>query len=97
MTRVTHAVLVASLLTVPLLVERAYAHHGAGLGERHGEREIVPRLRMAHHHALRPRHLEEAMIHREARAVVESGGLTPGLMAFVQDRWEDQFGLIEVG
>ena len=31
MTRVTHAVLVASLLTVPVLVERADAHHGAGL------------------------------------------------------------------
>jgi len=31
MTRVTHAVLVATLLTVPVLVERAYAHHGAGL------------------------------------------------------------------
>ena len=33
MTRVTHAVLVATLLTVPVLVERAYAHHGAGLYE----------------------------------------------------------------
>jgi hypothetical protein len=31
MTRVTHAVLVAALLTAPVLVERAYAHHGAGL------------------------------------------------------------------
>ena len=31
MTRVTHALLVATLLTVPALVERAYAHHGAGL------------------------------------------------------------------
>ena len=31
MTRVTHAVLVTTLLTVPVLVERAYAHHGAGL------------------------------------------------------------------
>ena len=31
MTRVTHAVLVATLLTVPALVERGYAHHGAGL------------------------------------------------------------------
>jgi hypothetical protein len=31
MTRVTHAILVATVLTVPLLVERAYAHHGAGL------------------------------------------------------------------
>jgi hypothetical protein len=28
---VTHAVLVATLLTVPVLVEPAYAHHGAGL------------------------------------------------------------------
>ena len=31
MTRVTHAVVVAILLTAPMLVERAYAHHGAGL------------------------------------------------------------------
>ena len=31
MTRVRHALLVATLLTVPGLVERAYAHHGAGL------------------------------------------------------------------
>src|SRR5512134_1768148 len=30
MTRVTHAVLVATLLTVPVLVGRADAHHGAG-------------------------------------------------------------------
>jgi hypothetical protein len=30
MTRVTHAVLVAALLTVAVLVERGYAHHGAG-------------------------------------------------------------------
>ena len=30
MTRVTHAVLIATLLTVPVLVERASAHHGAG-------------------------------------------------------------------
>jgi hypothetical protein len=30
MTRVTHAVLVATLLTVPVLVERADAHHGIG-------------------------------------------------------------------
>src|SRR5262245_29932027 len=30
MTRVTHAVLVATLLAVPVLVERADAHHGAG-------------------------------------------------------------------
>jgi hypothetical protein len=31
MTRVTHAILVASLLTAPVLVERADAHHRAGL------------------------------------------------------------------
>ena len=30
MTRVTHAVFVATLLTVPVLIERAFAHHGAG-------------------------------------------------------------------
>ena len=30
MTRVTHALLVATLLMAPVLVERAYAHHGAG-------------------------------------------------------------------
>ena len=30
MTRVTRAVLVATLLTVPVLVDRADAHHGAG-------------------------------------------------------------------
>ena len=30
MTRVTHSVLVATLLMVPVLVEPAYAHHGAG-------------------------------------------------------------------
>src|SRR5215467_14166124 len=31
MTRVTQAVLVATMLAVPMLVERVYAHHGAGL------------------------------------------------------------------
>ena len=35
--------------------------------------------------------------HREARRLVETGGLTPELMDFVQRRWRDQFGLIEVG
>ena len=33
MTRMTRAVIVATLLTVPVLVERAGAHHGAGLYE----------------------------------------------------------------
>ena len=31
MTRATHAVLVGTLLTLPVLVDRADAHHGAGL------------------------------------------------------------------
>ncbi len=30
MTRVTHAVLVATLLTVPVVVQRASTHHGIG-------------------------------------------------------------------
>ena len=44
MTRVTHAVLVATLLTVPVLVERAYAHHGAGLYEMRKNVELEGRL-----------------------------------------------------
>jgi hypothetical protein len=41
---VTHAVLVASLLTVPLLVERAYAHHGAGLYDMRKNVELEGKL-----------------------------------------------------
>jgi ATP-dependent DNA helicase RecG len=39
--------------------------------------------------------MEEA--HREARRLVGEGGLTPELMAFVQDRWQEHYGLVEVG
>ena len=39
--------------------------------------------------------MEEA--HREARRVVAEQGLTPELRHFVEQRWEQQFGLIEVG
>jgi ATP-dependent DNA helicase RecG len=39
--------------------------------------------------------MEEA--HREARRLVEYGGLTGDLLRFVQQRWQQQFGLIEVG
>ncbi|HTM03774.1 MAG TPA: ATP-dependent DNA helicase RecG [Vicinamibacterales bacterium] len=35
--------------------------------------------------------------HREARQLVDTGGLTPDLMTFVQSKWQEQFGLIEVG
>jgi ATP-dependent DNA helicase RecG len=38
-----------------------------------------------------------AQAHAEARRLVDEGGLTPELMHFVQERWQDQFGLIEVG
>ena len=44
MTRVTHAVLVATLLTVPVLVERADAHHGAGLYDTRKNVEIEGKL-----------------------------------------------------
>ena len=33
----------------------------------------------------------------EARQLVESGRLTPELLEYVQQRWQAQFGLIEVG
>jgi ATP-dependent DNA helicase RecG len=39
--------------------------------------------------------MEEA--HREARRVVDGGGLTGELLQFVQQRWQQQYGLIEVG
>jgi hypothetical protein len=41
---VPHAVLVATLLTVPVLVERAYAHHGAGLHDMRKNVELEGRL-----------------------------------------------------
>jgi ATP-dependent DNA helicase RecG len=39
--------------------------------------------------------MEEA--HREARALVAEGGLSAELLRFVQQKWQEQFGLIEVG
>jgi hypothetical protein len=44
MTRVTHAVLVVALLTVPVFVERAYAHHGAGLYDMRRNVELEGKL-----------------------------------------------------
>jgi hypothetical protein len=35
--------------------------------------------------------------HREARRLVESGGPGSDLLTFVQEKWQEQFGLIEVG
>jgi hypothetical protein len=39
--------------------------------------------------------MEEA--HREARRVVAEGALSGELRRFVDERWQQQFGLIEVG
>ena len=39
--------------------------------------------------------MEEA--HREARRIVDGGGLTAELVDYIQRRWQEQFGLIEVG
>jgi ATP-dependent DNA helicase RecG len=39
--------------------------------------------------------MEEA--HAEARRLVAAGALAPDLMQFVQQRWQEHFGLIEVG
>ena len=37
------------------------------------------------------------LAHAEARRLVDEGDLTPELHRFVQARWQDQFGLIEIG
>jgi hypothetical protein len=44
MTRVTHAVLVATLLTLSVIVDRAYAHHGAGRYDPRKSVELEGRL-----------------------------------------------------
>jgi ATP-dependent DNA helicase RecG len=66
-----------------------------GPGDFFGTRQSgLPRLRTGD--LVRDRDvMEEA--HREARRVVEEGGLTGELLQFVQQRWQQQFGLIEVG
>jgi ATP-dependent DNA helicase RecG len=66
-----------------------------GPGDFFGTRQSgMPRLRTGD--LVRDRDIMEDA-HREARHLVESGGLTPALISFVQDRWQGQFGLIEVG
>jgi hypothetical protein len=45
---------------------------------------------------VRDRDIMEAA-HREARTIVDEGVLRPELLEFVQKRWQQQFGLIEVG
>jgi ATP-dependent DNA helicase RecG len=66
-----------------------------GPGDFFGTRQSgLPKLRTGD--LVRDRDIMEDA-HREARQLVESGVLTPELMSFVQGRWQQQFGLIEVG
>jgi ATP-dependent DNA helicase RecG len=66
-----------------------------GPGDFFGTRQSgLPKLRTGD--LVRDRDIMEDA-HREARRVVDEGGLTPELVEFVQQRWQDQFGLIEVG
>jgi ATP-dependent DNA helicase RecG len=66
-----------------------------GPGDFFGTRQSgLPRLRTGD--LVRDRDVME-QAHREARALVEGGGLSAELSRFVQERWQDQFGLIEVG
>jgi len=66
-----------------------------GPGDFFGTRQSgLPRLRTGD--LVRDRDIMEDA-HREARHLVETGGLTTDLMTFVQKDWQEQFGLIEVG
>jgi ATP-dependent DNA helicase RecG len=66
-----------------------------GPGDFFGTRQSgVPKLRTGD--LVRDRDIMETA-HREARRVVDEGGLTPELLDFVQKHWQQQFGLIEVG
>jgi ATP-dependent DNA helicase RecG len=66
-----------------------------GPGDFFGTRQSgLPKLRTGD--LVRDRDLME-QAHHEARQLVDQGGLTPELMEFVQARWQEQFGLIEVG
>jgi hypothetical protein len=54
----------------------------------------LPKLRTGD--LVRDRDIMEAA-HREARTLVDEGALSGDLLQFVQRRWQEQFGLIEVG
>ena len=66
-----------------------------GPGDVFGTRQSgLPRLRTGD--LVRDRDIMESA-HHEARRLVEEGGLSEELRSFVQQRWQEQFGLIEVG
>jgi ATP-dependent DNA helicase RecG len=76
-----------------VIAERDLALRGPG--DFFGTRQSgLPRLRTGD--VLRDADIMEAA-HREARQAVEAGELTPELRQFVQQRWREQFGLVEVG
>ncbi len=66
-----------------------------GPGDFFGTRQSgLPKLRTGD--LVRDRDIMEDA-HREARRLVADGGLQGELLQFVQQRWQEQFGLIEVG
>jgi ATP-dependent DNA helicase RecG len=66
-----------------------------GPGDFFGTRQSgLPRLRTGD--LVRDRDIMEEA-HREARQLAEEVDLPPAVLRFVQERWQDQFGLIEVG
>jgi ATP-dependent DNA helicase RecG len=66
-----------------------------GPGDFFGTRQSgLPKLRTGD--LVRDRDIMEDA-HREARRLVDEGRLTPELRRFVEQRWQEQFGLIEVG
>ncbi len=66
-----------------------------GPGDFFGTRQSgLPSLRTGD--LVRDREIMESA-HGEARRLVDEDGLTPELQEFVENRWEKQFGLIEVG
>jgi ATP-dependent DNA helicase RecG len=66
-----------------------------GPGDFFGTRQSgLPKLRTGD--LVRDREIMEEA-HREARRLAEEPELPPGLLQFVQERWHEQFGLIEVG
>jgi ATP-dependent DNA helicase RecG len=66
-----------------------------GAGDFFGTRQSgEPKLRTGD--MVRDRDIMEAA-HAEARRLVAEGGLNSDLLKFVQEQWQEQFGLIEVG
>ena len=66
-----------------------------GAGDFFGTRQSgEPKLRTGD--MVRDRDIMEAA-HADARRLVAEGGLNTELLKFVQEQWQEQFGLVEVG